>query len=490
MKKIYKVNCLLVLSAILTITSCKKGFDEINKNPNAPTTAPATNIFASGLITAGNTLFGTRLDIYYAGSYAGMTASYLTGDYEYRVDINNGIWNSLYTAMSVFADASNTAAKDANTNLQAAAITMKVYAGQKTTDMFGDIPYTDAFNLDKGVLYPKYDKQKDVYTAMFAELKTAADLFKTGKGDLGKGDFLFKGDAKKWQKFCNSLRLRLAIRISNIDPTTAKGVMAEILGDPTAYPIMTSNDDNAYFYYPGTAPDQEIWYEDPGVGNRALGSFRMGDVLVSALKANDDPRLPVYALPNKYGKFNGYKFFNGQRADTLNNGNNTSQFGDRFANDPKGFSPYMNCAEVYFILAEAYERNLVSGNAEAAYVAGITKSMEESKVSEAKTTTFLAMPEVKFTSGTSSHLQKIGTQKYISLFKQSVEAWSEERRTDIPLMTGVSENYAANHNRPPFRLSYADQERTLNGDNFPTYVKVVDIFWGDQMWWDTRTGVH
>ena len=489
MKKIYKVNCLLFLSVILTFTSCKKSFDEINQNPNAPTNAPATNIFASGLITTGNTLFGTRLDLYYAGSYSGMAGSIGTGDYEYRVDINNSMWNNMYTAMSVFVDAGNKAAVDENTNLQAAAITMKVYAAQKTTDMFGDVPYSDAFNLDKGVLYPKYDKQKDIYTAMFAELKTAADLFKTGTGALGSGDLLFKGDAKKWQKFCNSLRLRLAIRVSNIDPVTAKKVMNEILASPTDYPVMTTNDDNAYFYYPGTAPDQEIWFEDSGVGNRALGFFRMGDVLISALKANSDPRLSVYALPNKYGKFNGYKFYNGQRADTLNNSNNTSQFGDRFANDPKGFSPYMNCAEVYFILAEAYEKNLVSGNAETAYIAGITKSMEENKVSAAGITSFLAMPEVNFSTGTSTHLKRIGTQKYISLFKQSVEAWSEARRTDIPLMTGVSENYAANHNRPPFRMSYADSERTLNGDNFPKDVKVVDIFWGDQMWWDTRTGV-
>ncbi|MGY3052980.1 hypothetical protein ACVWYG_001177 [Pedobacter sp. UYEF25] len=489
MKKIYRIHCLLAISAILAITSCKKNFDEINQNPNAPTSAPATNILANGLIATGNTLFGTRLDIYYAGSYSGMLASISTGDYEYRVDINNSMWNGLFTGMSVFVDASEKASKDGNTNLQAAALTMKVYAAQKATDMFGDMPYSEAFKLKEEVLYPKYDKQKDVYTAMFAELKTAADLFKTGTGALGAGDFLFKGDVKKWQKFCNSLRLRLAIRVSNIDPATAKQVMGEILTSPADYPIMTSNDDNAYFYYPGTAPDQELWYEDPGVGNRALQTFRMGDVLISALKANADPRLPVYALPNKFGVYNGYKFSSTQRENPLNTSDNVSQIGDRFANDPKGFSPYMNCAEVYFILAEAYEKSLISGNAQAAYVAGITNSMKENKVSDAAITTFLAMPEVSYTTGTATHLTKIGTQKYISLFKQSVEAWSEARRTDIPLMTGVSQNYAASHNRPPFRMSYADQERTLNPDNFPSYVKVVDIFWGDQMWWDTRTGV-
>ncbi|TDG36241.1 SusD/RagB family nutrient-binding outer membrane lipoprotein [Pedobacter changchengzhani] len=490
MKKIYKAKYLIALCAIMALTSCKKSFDEINQNPNSPTTAPATNILARGLITTGNTLFGTRLDIYYAGSYSGMLASIATGDYEYRVDINNDMWNNLFTGMSVFVDAGEKASKDGNTNLQAAALTMKVYAAQKATDMFGDMPYAQAFKLNDEILYPKYDKQKDVYTAMFAELKTAADLFKTGKGALGAGDFLFKGDAKKWQKFCNSLRLRLAIRVSNIDATTATNVIREVLTNPTDYPIMTSNDDNAYFYYPGVAPDEELWFEDSGVGNRAYGSFRMGDVLISALKANGDPRLPVYAVPNKFGVYNGYKFSSTQRQDPLNTSDNVSQIGDRFANDSKGFSPYMNCAEVYFILAEAYKRNLVTGDAAAAYTAGVTNSLKENGVSDEDIATFLAKPAVNFNTATSTQLQKIGTQKYISLFKQSVEAWSEARRTDIPLMTGVSQNYAASHNRPPFRMSYADQERTLNPDNFPFNVKVVDIFWGDQMWWDTRTGVN
>lgn len=490
MEKLFKPKWLLLISTVAIFVSCTKDFDKVNTNPNAASTAPATNILASGIVSAASTLFGTRLDIYYAGSYAGMTAASSQGDYEYRVDINNSMWNGLYIAMNIFVNAMNTADKDGNTNLKAAALTMKVYTAQKATDMFGDMPYSEAFNAGGGVIYPIYDKQKDVYTALFTELKTAADLFKSGKGVIGTGDFLFHGDISKWQKFCNSLRLRLAIRISNVDPATAKGVITEVLGNPTDYPVMMSNDDNAYFYYPGVAPDQELWFEDPGVGNHALANYRMSHVLINALSENNDPRLPVYAVANKWGKYNGYRFYSAQTSDTLNNSNNVSQIGDRFANDPKGFSPFMNCAEVYFIMAESYERAIVSGNAEAAYNMGITKSMEENGIGAADITTFLAQPEVNWSTGSSTHLQKIGTQKYVSLFKQSVEAWSEARRTDIPLMTGVSASYANNHNRPPFRMSYADQERTLNGVSFPSDVKIVDIFWGDQMWWDTRTGVH
>jgi hypothetical protein len=101
----------------------------------------------------------------------------------------------------------------------------------------------------------------------------------------------------------------------------------------------------------------------------------------------------------------------------------------------------------------------------------------------------MSQTEVAWNGGTTTNLHKIYLQKWISLFKQSVEAWSEARRTDVPLMTDISKNYSASHNRPPFRMAYADSEKSLN-KNFPTDVKESDIFWGTQMWWDTRTGVH
>jgi len=116
-------------------------------------------------------------------------------------------------------------------------------------------------------------------------------------------------------------------------------------------------------------------------------------------------------------------------------------------------------------------------------------SCTENGISAASIATLLSQPEVAWNGGTTSNLQKIYLQKWISLFKQSEEAWSEARRTDVPLMTDVSKNYSASHNRPPFRLAYADEEKTLN-PNFPTKVVETDIFWGTQIWWDTRTGVH
>jgi hypothetical protein len=120
---------------------------------------------------------------------------------------------------------------------------------------------------------------------------------------------------------------------------------------------------------------------------------------------------------------------------------------------------------------------------------GITKSCEESgKIGAAEISAFLTQPEVAWNSGTTPNLKKIALQKWISLFKQSVEGWAEARRTDVPLLTGVASDYASSHNRPPFRMAYADEEKSLN-TSFPFNVVEKDIFYGTQMWWDKRTGV-
>jgi len=490
MKSISKIK-LLILAAVLMISnSCTKNFTEMNINPNSPTVVPATNVFLRATTYAIGTLFGERLDIYYAGSYAGQTAAIGFGDYEYRVDINNSMWRSMYIALTDFVDAARLAKSEGNTNLYAAALTMKAYTAQQTTDMWGKIPYSEAFRMAEGIIYPKYDSQQEIYAAILNELKEAADIFNNGTGNLGAGDYMFKGNIEKWRKFCNSTRLRVAMRMSNVDETGAKAVVSEILSNPSTYPVMTENADNAYFWWPGVSPDMEPWFQRMGaLDGKKKDQYRTNSVLVNALKDNNDPRLPVYVDKNKYGVYNGYKFYYGQTRDTMNNGNNVSFIADRFGNDPKGFSPLMNCAEVYFFIAEATQRNFVSGDTKAAYETGITKSLEENGIGSDAIATFLTQPEVAWNGGTMPNIKKIAFQHWIAIFKQSVEAWSESRRTDVPLMTSVSENYALKHTRPPFRLAYADEEKSLN-TNFPIEVVESDIFWGTQVWWDTRKEIQ
>lgn len=491
MKRIYNTKVLWGAFFLMLVSGCTKEFEEMNVNPNAATVVPATNVFGQAMINTASILFGERLDVYYAGTWAGHTAAIGAGDYEYRVDINNSQWQSMYISMTYFMDVMRIAEEEGNTNLHAAALTMKAYVAHKATDMWGKIPYSEAFQLEEQIIYPKYDTEPEVYDAILSELKIAAEMFQNGTGELGAGDFLYGGDVEKWKKFSNAVRLRVAIRLSSADEAKAQTIITEILGNPSTYPLLSSNDENAYLHFPGIAPDQEFWFERMGAadGNKT-DSYRTSGTLIQTLMETNDPRLAVYADENKYGVYNGYKFGPNQIGDTLNNGNNVSHIGDRFGNNPSGFSPFMNCAEVYFLKAEAYARGLVSGgDAQMEYEMGVTKSLEENEISASAISTFMMESSVAWDGGTTTNLEKIALQKWVSLFKQSVEAWAEARRTDVPLMTGISANYAGSHNRPPFRMAYPDEEKTLN-PNFPLDVTEKDIFWGTQLWWDQRAGVQ
>ncbi len=175
MRFIYKTRIYLLGVLLLLIGACTNDFVEMNINPNAATTVPGTNVLGQSILSTCYTLFGERLDIYYAGAYAGYSTHVNLGDYEYRVGINNSMWKGMYSAMTYADDAMNLAKEEENNNLYAAALTLKAYIAHKTSDMWGRIPYSEAFMLEDGVIYPKYDTEEEIYTQILSELKTAAD---------------------------------------------------------------------------------------------------------------------------------------------------------------------------------------------------------------------------------------------------------------------------------------------------------------------------
>lgn len=315
-------------------------------------------------------------------------------------------------------------------------------------------------------------------------LAEANDLFNEGSNDdLGNGDLLFNGDVELWQKFANSLRLRMAMRLSNVEPSTAESVIEEILASPSTYPIISSNDDNAYFHWSGSDPYYEPFYSNNAVDGR--DDHGVADVIVDQLAAFNDPRLAVYAKPAASdGEYRGVVVGDDQDNFTLKA---ISRIGARFRDDAAGFSPFMNYAEICFIKAEAAAKGWSAGTTAAtAYEDGITASMEENGIDAADITTYLAQSEITYSS-----VDQIYLQKWISLFKNGHEAWAENRRTDVPLLSPAPDGKYSGHNRPPFRQPYPTNEYNLNTANIQAYwAKVTDRLWGQQMYWDTRTGVN
>lgn len=487
MKFIYKISTIgLVLVALMVVSSCTKDFTKINTDPNNPEEVPATNILAYTIEELAANYYDVWGDMNEPETYAGHLGKIQYIDesrYVYRESIVNTLWEASFRLAHDLKNVIDIAQTNENTNMEAAALTWQALVLSITTNRWRDIPYTDALKGDSGALTPTYDKQEDIYPALLSRLKTAADLFQEGTGELGAGDLLYDGDASKWQKFCNSLRLRLAIHISNVAPDQAKAVIEEVFNNPDKYPILGSNEDNAFMWWPGTDPYYEPWYSD----YQGRDDHAVSDVMINTLKDLDDPRLPIYAqtAPDDETKtiYRGVPIGPAGSVDI----NHFSRIGVRFREDPEGFTPFMRYAEVLFIEAEAAQRGWnVPLSAEEAYTKAVTASMEENGVSAADIKAYLSSSSVAY----KGDLEQIYLQKWIALYKDGNEAWVLTRRTDVPLLPAAEGSPYPGHNRPPFRYPYPTKEATLNGKNLAPFIKNVDdSFWGQQMWWDTREGV-
>lgn len=483
------ISAYLLIIVLLAFTgqSCTDDFEEINTNPNSPVQAPITNVLGYVMVDFANYYFAPLGDMNEPSTYSGHLGKIQYIDdsrYMFTSTNINTLWTVIYRDLKNAQAIIDQADKTGATNMKAVGLTLQAYILQIATDRWRDIPFTEAFKGDEGFITPKYDTQETIYPAIVTQLKTAADLFAAGGTDvLGEGDLLYGGDVEKWRKFCNSLRLRVAIRLSNISPATAKPIIEEVASSATTYPIFTSNDDNAFLNWTGSSPYIEPW------NNNFMTRDDHGpsDILVDKLKALNDPRLPVYAKPAPSdGEYRGVVI--GPPTSPIIS--LYSRIGVKFREDPTGFSPFMRYSEVLFILSEAAQKGWSVGGstAESLYNAGVTASLNENGITEGTAvSTYLAGADVKWDNSTT----KIYEQKWLSLYKNGQEAWAESRRTDIPLMPAASGSPFTGHTRPPFRYPYPPTETTLNAGNSASFIaEIKDNFWGKQMWWDTRTGVN
>ena len=489
MKNIFKIKVFLVFIFVLVLGSCTKDWEELNTNPNEPVVVPATNVLAYSLRYYCDNFIDEWMSMNNLSTYAGHLTKIQYVDesrYAERDQVINEAWRDLYTTILDLQKVQTLSEEEGNIVLKAAGLTFQAYLLQITTDLWKDVPWSNAIQGETGVTNPTYDSQESIYNSILTMLENANNLFIAGGGELGVGDLLYEGDAAQWQKFCNSLRLRVAIRMSGIAPDIAKTNIELVLGNPSTYPIFENNDDNAFFNWPGTLPYMEPWAENSISGNR--DDHAMCETIIDTLKAFSDPRLPVYALPAESdGEYRGLVAGPGPLYPF--NLPDISRIGDRFRNDAAGFSPLMRYSEVLFIIAEAAQKGWNTGGptAQEAYEDGIKASMEENGISTEDADAYLANPKVAW----DNSFTQIYLQKWIAIFKQGQEAWSECRRTDVPLMTIADGSIYPNHNRPPFRFKYPTDEYNLNNANVTAAsVGIVDFFWGQKMWWDTRTGVN
>ena len=491
----------LVLAA--AVAGCNADdITKVNENPNNPTDAPAGTVFTNAVQNG----IGRFLGWGYNGRGAALVVQHLAQtqypdeDQYRRLDANStsGFFNTPYTSeledLQKVIDAGTEAERPA---VSAPALALQTLIYEYITDTFGDIPYSEALKGDgpEAILLPKYDAQKDVYNGMLAALtKVAADLAAPGTVTLGASDPIYSGSPASWQRFANTLHARLALRIINVDPTTAASELQKALGGPGG--VFRSNADNAVMRWPGDGVFNNPWSDN----FKGRDDHRMSQTLMNIMLANNDPRIPIYAQPTPADPTKYAGMPNGLLATQAATYFNTSSrvgavffpgataYGTFGGNGAKFPQQVLTYAELLFIKAEAAERGIAglgAGQAAGFYRDAITASMNQWGVTDAGAIgTFLTQPGVAYKGGTEG-LKQIAVQKWIALFTDGGQAWAEWRRTCQPntLVAGP----AAIVNYIPRRFYYSTTEVSANSDNLAAAIarQGPDNF-GTRVYWDTK----
>lgn len=411
-------------------------------------------------------------------------------------------------------------------NMRNASRILKAFSFQRITDFYGALPYFEAnkgiddlrFD-DDGIIFPKYDKQSVIYTEMLKELDEAIAAMSETNPDEGftKADMIYDGDIAKWKKWGYSLMLRMAMRVSNVDPGMANTYVAKAV----AGGVFESNDDNVWIPM-STGPSE--WTNQNGIsrafypgdgGNPDFLSKRLIDFLMGtnpSTVADDDPRLMI--LSGGIADWNASEWLpineNPLEQKGLPNG---KDHGDLEAIEGRPIvevetysrinflllqddDPYMimNHAEVEFLLAEAAESGIggVTGAA-AHYNAGVKSAMQMYKPfgqGDAENTAKLTVTDAQVAGYLATYpyasrpaLEMIGEQMWVSKFMNWWEAWSDWRRTGFPVLEAFNYDGNVTGGTIPRRLMYPSTE--VGGN--PNFTESDKNNYTSRVWWDGGT---
>lgn len=387
---------------------------------------------------------------------------------------------------------------------------LKVAALHRVTDAYGPIPYSE-IGKSKHV---SYDAQSEVYSAMFEDLAKAIEVLTPFAQNLGKETYMedydnvFYGDLTKWVQFANTLRLRLALRVSYANPTLFQQQAEAAIANPLG--LLTENAS----LHPGAAAWENPLYIIEYAFND--GDAKAGATIITYMNGYSDPRRSAYFTAGDDGNFYGVRM--GAELDSEYPKSKKWSKIKCTNNDPL---MWMSGAESYFLCAEYYLRQGDESKAQKNYEDGIRKSFElwganigdylnttakvgsytDPVASGNNYSTSLTNVSVKWTSQSSreGHLEQIITQKYIAMFPEGMEAWAEFRRTGYPKVIPTKTNNSAGAIDTDVqirRLIYPASESQANKENVLEGIQLLDEEartgsgdkGGTRVWWDKKTG--
>ncbi|MBC8083794.1 MAG: SusD/RagB family nutrient-binding outer membrane lipoprotein [Hymenobacter sp.] len=530
MKNVFNKYTALSATVLVLISGCTKEFDEINTNPS---TYGQTNFDANYLLTTaqlgytGSTDFAYdtwRANLIYSSTLIqglSTVVSYWAGDkYLLNEAYTAAYWGG--TTVGAYVEqvkpvtelVESTKGVAKYKNLHQISRIMRALIMERITDLYGDVPYTEAGKgYYTGIITPKYDKQEDIYADLLKEVEEATTALDPA-ADVPTGDVFYRGNIAQWQRFGNTLLLRMAMRLTKTDPDKAKSYATRVQGK-----TIQSNDDNAYVMHDVAGArvtqnrNSQILLGDGGQENYYV---KWSQRFIDYLKATNDPRLSKIAVTELYltdvskvqsagaistpaaqkGMPNG-KDLSGRAAYDVSGAANYTTFPAYSSPSPgmikrTGPTFVLTYAESELLLAEAAQRWGL-GSASQHYNAGVTAAITYLSqydaalaAAPADASTYLTANPYEAGRG----LELINTQYWVltNTMLDFYESWANWRRSGFPVLTPVVYPNNATNGQIPRRFPYPLSETTSNSDNYRAASAAVpggDNLTG-RVWWDKQ----
>lgn len=493
--QIVKLNYrLLFLLLTGLFVGCTNNFEELNTDPNRPKEiTPGVMLgqlqyrIVNASVNAARSFTHELMQVDAPRASAGGS-----GLHRYVVNPGAGVWNSFYGYLTDIEDIYAIADRLKENNYKAIALVYKSWAYSILTDLYGDVPYSQAIKATEGNFKPQFDKQKDIYALILKDLETANTLFDDTKALTYAGDMVFNANAltggknsgiQRWRKFANSLRLRLLLRLSKREgEVNVNSQITAILADPVKYPLLSANADDVIFRYPGTFPYYNQYFNARQVDWRDGNYFTK--FFLGKLNADNDPRRAVWVIPVTVSGASVYQGIDsGYPTTTEYAVGRNSSYTDALKTLPQ-LGVMMPYAEVEFIKSELALRGFSTGKTPKAHFdAGITASMAQWGAT--MPTGFLQQPGVAYdaTATTEKQLEQIMVQKYYAYFFVDYQAWFEKSRTGYPVLprgAGIPVE-----NKFPNRVPYPTYLQSLNAEGLAAAVASMGGDNSDiRVWWN------
>jgi len=476
------MKAVLLILGFFSIFSCSN-FEEINTDPARASETLPEYLLSNAQKSAADGIYHR----YYNARQTMQLAQYWTGTdktAESRYLFNDdGLWSNLYSGpladlQEILLYYQNNP-ESKNESMIAVVEILKSWIFHNLTDIYIDIPYSQALKGNEFV-QPIFDPAPEIYKNLLTNLATQISVLEQSTKSI-RGDIIAGGDPGKWIKFANALRMRIAMRMVNVDETSAKSIIE-------AAALNTINDGSENFYFPYNESKEENRFPYNNA-DRPLVEFAVTTTLLDYLVETDDPRLPVYARPDETnGEYVGKPY--GVEANSPTVIALSKPGSAAFDASAKGY--LITFAEIAFIKSEAAARGMkVGGTAEEWYEKGIKASMKQWGISD-NDAIAAYIQRVPFSAGNWNDV--IGTQKWLALYLQGIQGWLERLRMDFNKPNGeplfiapVSGSLNPDVDFLPSRLVYPSETRINNEANSKAAAsRIGGDRYSTKNWWDVK----